>query len=390
MSMRILVISNLYPPEVLGGYEILCEQVCDLLHAGGHQIKVLTTGSSTPNAHPYPVERSLELYLPFSQPARFARMKRFVTSRKNHRAARSAIQKYKPDVVFIWSQLRLTVGSAKAAEASGVTVAYTMNDEHLAGYLSRQTGWMGSLKQFLDEHILRIGAVSLQLRHTTCISQTVKRRLCEQGLPIPSSKVIFRGIPVEKFPAKSNPGRISPTPKVLYVGQLHSYKGVHTAIQSIGRLHREGQPVELTICGKGTAEYERHLRQLAEATSASITFMGQVPHDRLPEIYRSHDLFVFPSTWAEPFGLTHLEAMASGTPVVSTAEGGHGEFLRHDVNACIFKPNSEYELADRLQTLIQCPDKAARIAVAARAQVERDFSVYAYTQRLEAWLKSIV
>jgi len=388
--MRILVISNLYPPDVLGGYEILCEQVCDLLHAGGHQIKVLTTGSSISQSHPYPVERSLELYLPFSQPARFARCRRFLTSKKNQHATRDAIRNYKPDVVFIWSQLRLTTGSAKAAEASGASVAYTMNDEHLAGYLSRQMGWMGSLKQFLDDHILGIGAVSLKLRHTTCISQTVKRRLCEQGLPIPSSKVIFQGIPVEKFPSKPNPGRISATPKVLYVGQLHSYKGVHTVIQAIGRLHRQGQAIELTICGKGTADYEQHLRQLAEATGASITFLGQLSHDSLPEIYRSHDLFVFPSTWAEPFGLTHLEAMASGTTVVSTAEGGHGEFLRHDVNACIFKPNSEYELADRLQTLIRCPEMAVRIALAARAQVEREFSVQAYTQRLEAWLKSIV
>ncbi len=387
--MRILVISNLYPPEVLGGYEILCEQVCDLLHARGHQIKVLTTGAPS-HVHPYPVERSLELYLPFSQPPRFARSRRYWTSRKNDQATRAAIREYKPDVVFIWSQLRLTTGSAKAAERSGVSVAYTMNDEHLAGYLSRQTGWMGSFKQFLDERILRIGAVSLQLRHTTCISQTVKRRLCEQGLPIPSSKVIFQGIPVEKFPAKPHPGQISAIPRVLYVGQLHSYKGVHTAIQAIGRLHREGHKIELTICGKGTADYEQHLRQLADATGASITFMGQVAHDMLPEIYRSHDLFVFPSTWAEPFGLTHLEAMASGTPVVSTAEGGHGEFLRHDVNACIFKPNSEYELADRLETLIRCPEKAIRIALAARAQVERDFSVQAYTQRLEAWLNSTV
>jgi glycosyltransferase involved in cell wall biosynthesis len=388
--MRILAISNLYPPDVLGGYEILCGQVCDLLHARGHQVEVLTTRSSTLDAHPYPVNRSLDLYLPFSQPARFARARRFVTSRRNHRATRAAIREYKPDVVFIWSQLRLTTGSAKAAEASGIPVAYTMNDEHLAGYLSRQTGWTASFKQFMDEHILSIGAESLQLRHTTCISQTVKRRLCEQGLPIPSSRVIFQGIPVEKFLSKPNPGRISSFPKVLYVGQLHSYKGVHTAIQAVGRLHREGHKIELTICGKGTDDYERHLRQLAEATGASITFMGLVPHDLLPEIYRNHDLFVFPSTWAEPFGLTHLEAMASGTPVVSTAEGGHGEFLRHDVNACIFKPNSEYELADRLQSLIRCPEKAVRIAIAARAQVERDFSLQAYAQRLEAWLTSII
>jgi glycosyltransferase involved in cell wall biosynthesis len=286
--------------------------------------------------------------------------------------------------------LRLTTGSAKAAEKSGQVVAYTMNDEHLAGYLSRQTGWIGSIKQILDEHLLNIGAFSLKLKNTTCISQTVKRRLCEQGVAIPSSKVIFQGIPIDKFPSKASPGKLGARVKVLYVGQLHSYKGVHTVIQAVCRLHSEGHKIQLTVCGKGEASYELHLRTLAAAAGADITFLGQVPHDALPEIYRSHDLFVFPSTWAEPFGLTHLEAMASGTPVISTAEGGHGEFLRHDVNAYVFKPNSEYELTERIQTLIQYPERAARIAVAARQQMEHEFSIEAYTKRLEDWLTSLL
>jgi len=388
--MRILFISNLFPPEVRGGYEILCEQVCSRFHSRGHAVKVLTTRSKTDNSFPYPVDRILELYLPFSEPARYARARRFLTSRKNYRKTLRAVRAFSPDAVFIWSQLRLTAGCAKAAESTGIPVAYTMNDEHLASYASVGTEWKASVKRLLDQRILGIGISRLQLRHTTCISQTVKLRLCAQGVPVADAEVIFQGIPVEKFPAKAHPGVFTLPTRILYVGQLHDYKGVHTVIEAADLLCRQGFAVELTICGKGDAEYERSLHDLAAKTQCDVSFTGQVLHAQLPEIYRSHDFFVFPSTWAEPFGLTHLEAMSSGTPVISTAEGGQGEFLRHNVNALTFKPGVAEDLAAQIKSCLLDPSIAARIARNARQQVESEFSIDAYVGRLESWLTGIL
>jgi glycogen synthase len=387
--MRILVISNLFPPNVLGGYEILCEQVCSRLQELGHEIKVLTAvADESDQQRSSHVERSLQLYLPFSQPARFARWRRWSTSRHNYRTTAKAIREYQLDIIFIWSQLRLTTGCARAAEDSGIPVAYTMNDEHVAGYVTHGTGVQAALRRLLDQHLLKIGIAGLRFTKTTCISQTVKDRLCAQGVPISSAEVIFQGIPIEKFPSKAEPGKINHPARILYVGQLHSYKGVHNVIGAVSRLHWEGVHVQLTICGRGTPEYEEELGRHAKASPARITFLGQVPHDALGEIYRDHDIFVFPSTWAEPFGLTHLEAMASGTPVVSTAEGGHGEFLRHQINASIFPPKDEKQLAERLFILLNDQDYAMRLANTALEEVRREFSLEAYVARLEQWLNA--
>jgi len=121
--MRILIISNLFPPDVLGGYEILCEQVATRLHGEGHLMAVLTTGNAQTEDSPYPVFRKLDLFLPFSHSAHYARARRFITTRKNYAATATCIKPFKPDIIFIWSQLRLTVGSALAAEKSGIPVA---------------------------------------------------------------------------------------------------------------------------------------------------------------------------------------------------------------------------------------------------------------------------
>src|SRR5262249_33141625 len=178
---------------------------------------------------------------------------------------------------------------------------YTMNDEHLSGYVSHGHGLKAAARKILDQYLLKIGIAGLRLDHTTCISQTVKERLCASGLPIARSQVIFQGIPVEKFAPKPQPGKIGSPARILYVGQLHSYKGVHNAIAAVGRLHREGLAVRLTVCGKGTRAYEEELVRHATSSGAEVAFLGQVPHEALGEIYREHDIFVFPSTWAEPF-----------------------------------------------------------------------------------------
>jgi glycosyltransferase involved in cell wall biosynthesis len=82
--------------------------------------------------------------------------------------------------------------------------------------------------------------------------------------------------------------------------------------------------------------------------------------------------------------------MSSGTPVISTAEGGHGEFLRHNVNALTFQPGLAEDLAAQIKSCLLDPSLAARIARNARQQVETEFSIDAYVGRLESWLTGIL
>ncbi|UCF37537.1 MAG: glycosyltransferase family 4 protein [Acidobacteriota bacterium] len=403
--MKILVISNLFPPHVLGGYEILCGQVCNELQLRGHSITVLTSTHGL-EANPRSSEstgvyRTLQLYLPFDQPARLMRTRRWNIGRQNYIETRKILKHERPDLIFIWSQLRLTLGAARAAQDSGIPVAFTLNDEHIAGYLPSPFGWSPkTFLRYLADHWVfpSITLRGLQLKESTCISQRLQTNLVALGVPVSSSEVIYQGIPLERFPCKENLGEIGSPVRILYVGQLHPYKGVHTLLEAVGQIARRsdrtgdpstGPQIHLTVVGTGPENYIRKLSEIARSIPAEIHFAGKLSHEELPEIYRSHHIFVFPSIWQEPFGLTHLESMASGTTVISTAEGGQGEFLEHGQNALVFQKEDSKELACHLGRLLSEPGLSFRLARQARFMVEEQFSLQKYVSRLEEFLRAV-
>ena len=390
--MRILVISNLFPPHVLGGCEILCAQACAALRAAGHEIAVLTSdhGRTGGERDAFPVQRRLRLVRPFAEAGRLDRLRRLRVGREAYRITRDVIAAAQPEVVFVWNLLRLTVGPARAAQDSGLPVAYSFNDENVASYAPvpfalsprRVAGWLA------DRVVLpRLTVRGLDFAHSTCISAQLKQRLLGRGLAVEAARVIYQGIPVGSFPEKA-PRPASRPARVLYAGQLVESKGIPTLIEAAHRIAREApQAIELFLAGAGPAEVEERLRALAAAGPARVHFLGRVPHAAMPALHRDHDFFVFPSIGPEAFGLTHLEAMASGTPVVSTATGGQGEFLRDGENALVFAPGDAAGLAAALLRLLDDPARAAALARTARAQVEREFSLDRYVAQLGGLLE---
>ena len=116
--------------------------------------------------------------------------------------------------------------------------------------------------------------------------------------------------------------------RLLYVGYLKSKKGVDKLVPIISRLReRTDRAVTLTVVGSGPRE--RPMReQVAEfGVEESVEFRGFVPNEKLPKTYASHDLFVYPSIWEEPLGRVYLEALATGTPIISTDYGNIDEIM---------------------------------------------------------------
>jgi glycosyltransferase involved in cell wall biosynthesis len=228
------------------------------------------------------------------------------------------------------------------------------------------------------------------MSRTHCVSLDIKRRLLEQGLPIENSQVIYRGIPIEQFPLREHPGSLHQPIRLLFVGQVHSYKGVHTLIDAAHRLaerHGTGY-LTVSIVGEGVGEYKKGLVAQASSGPAEVKFLGKVAHRDLSVLYREHDIFVFPSAGGgyEGFGATALEAMASGLPVVGTTQGGMAELFVHEKNALVFEAEQPEDLAEKLERMIADNDLRQRLVLTARRQMEQDFTIAGYAEKMERFV----
>lgn len=344
---------------------------------------------------PLLVHRLLRLYFPFDRPAKLMRGRRWRIGRYNYSKTMEVVSRGRPDLIFVWSQCRLTLGAARAAQDSGVPLVYTFNDEHITGYLPArfELGLRPLARYATDRWLFPDNTLyRLKLEHVTCISGLLKTNLTARGVPIHGARVIYQGIPLQQFPAKAEMGRVGTPARVLFVGQLNPYKGAHTLIDAAHLVSSMNgrSPLQVSIVGDGSEVYKRQLRSRAVQGNAVVEFLGKTEHAQLPRIYREHDIFVFPSIWEEPFGLTHLEAMASGTPVISTAHGGQGEFLRDGENALIFEKENAEQLAGHILQLVQLKEVGPQLAANARAAVERSFTLERYVTELEAFLREAV
>ena len=178
-----------------------------------------------------------------------------------------------------------------------------------------------------------------------CISQYMMNYImgkeCAIG-PVSSdkAKILFNCIDTSKFKPidKSelsltmNQFGIAQNAHVLiFAGRLTWEKGIDKIMEAFNYLKTED--VELLIVGgdlKSSVDrtpYMTKLLDMAERHRGKIHFTGYIEHDKLPELYNLADIAVLPSMWEEPAGLTMVEAMACGTPVITTQSGGIPEYV---------------------------------------------------------------
>ncbi len=401
--MNILIVSNLYPPTVFGGYEILCQQVADLLAARGHRLSVLTSKFSAGDTPPQKdVDRLLGLTTSFPGPGQevasvdFRLNSMHNVAQENYTITRSALTRYKPDVVFCWCMNRLSPGPIFAAQDQGTPVCYTINDEHPRQFrFTRRIKSARALARWAVERWVWPLATFRHLKPlpAVVISKALKRTLLAQDAPVEQAKVVYQGIPLAAFPFKPRPRAEGEPLRLLYVGQLSRTKGVHTILSAAGELLRRGiGNFQLDIVGAGVPGYTLELEKRvgAECLGNRVSFLGKRKHAEIPGIYRQHHVLIFSSQWDEPFGLTHLEAMASGCAVISTTMGGCAELIRHGDNALAFEAGQASDLRTRIEMLMANEEHRMELINAARKCVEAEYSLEGYVDHLEAFLHSTI
>jgi glycogen(starch) synthase len=410
--MRILIVSNFYPPHVLGGYELGCQDVVKALEARGHTVAVLTSchGVGKPTT-----EGSIFRWLhhaPLNAPSTDRNGHRRQLLRlevRNQLAFDRAWLRHRPEVVSLWNLAKIPMSLALRAEARGA-VCYYVSDSWLAQWTEPgwyEDGWhrantmSSQVRTRVASGLLRTAfrlarltwtTADLKLQHVQFCSAFMKNATLRAGRSVADADVVHWGVDTTMFvPDETGTARSDRWKRLLYVGQVLPHKGVHTAIRALRRLHDAGAgDATLTVVGAcHHAEYGARLREQVASSNLSdaVIFAGPQSRERLPGIYREHGVLVFPSCWGEPFAITPLEAMASGLAVVGTLAGGSGEIFEDGVNALTFREEDAEACATQIHRLIAEPSFAAGLAERGRRTVRERFTLSAMVDRIESRLQ---
>ncbi|HUT31188.1 MAG TPA: glycosyltransferase family 1 protein [Sedimentisphaerales bacterium] len=177
------------------------------------------------------------------------------------------------------------------------------------------------------------------------------------GLSDSKVRVVYPGID-EIFKVEKDASRCSqirehynlPERYVLFVGNIEPKKNVPALLAVHRRLREKGLPHKLVIVGKRSWCAGAELDQIhREAAAGNVIVTGYVDRADLPFVYAMADVFVFPSLY-EGFGFPPLEAMACGTPVVSSNRGALAETLGDA--ACIIEPEDTEKIVEAVVSII--------------------------------------
>lgn len=145
---------------------------------------------------------------------------------------------------------------------------------------------------------------------------------------------------------------ITPSIKLLYIGQLIPRKNISLLIRSVKKLVASGQKVTLTIVGNGLLK--NHLKNLVKQLNleGSVYFLGKKSQTELKNIYQNHDIFILPSKF-DGWGAVSVEAMANGLPVVISNTCGSYSIIKDNSHGLVFKSGSLHSLTNKLEWLIK-------------------------------------
>ena len=169
---------------------------------------------------------------------------------------------------------------------------------------------------------------------------------------------------------------------VVSACRLVGLKGIRYAIEAVRRLIDKGIPVRYLVAGEG--EERSRLEALARELrmEGKVVFLGEIPNERLPEVYALADVAVFPTIGEEAFGISIAEALSCGVPVVASRVGGVPEVVPEG-GGILVVPRDVGAVATALQELFDDPARRQSMGRVGRTHVERNFFWDRISERFE-------
>ncbi len=379
-KLKILVINNLYPPQVIGGYERAIADYARRLSDRGHQVLVLTTDTpELPTAYkdidvnPIVVNRCLSLRGAWTKEGtRSLSWEEIqVVIQKNRENLAQELPSFQPDICLAGNMDFLGVEIVTQVLEFGVPVAhYVMNPE--PGYVA-EVAPKHSLYQYIT------------------VSNKIRDILEKDGYPVENAVTIYPGADADIFYHPELPPQDKL--RIVYASLVMLYKGIDILIEALYLLHANGIEFSATIAGGSlTPDLIDILKMFIEREGFqdAVTFTGVLSQAELKQLYRTHNVWILPSRFQEPFSIGLIEAMLSGLTIIASNMGGSPEAIEHGESGLIFASEDPLDLVDNLCYLPLHPEQWEAIARQGQQRALSKFTRTITMDQLESVLYQLI
>ena len=223
------------------------------------------------------------------------------------------------------------------------------------------------------------------------VSEYNRRYLSTEIYPAANGKVrcIYNGLDLRDFSFQLPRASQLEPPMILSVGRLIEKKGLVDLLLACELLRRRGRLFQVEIIGTGPWEDLLKTQAKRLGLTANVKFLGAQPQEVVRKAFHRATVFALPciiSGKGDRDGIPTvlMEAMASGTPVVSTSISGIPELIESGRDGLLVPPNNASLLAEALGQLLNAPELRENLARAARAKMEARFSIEESARELRA------
>jgi glycosyltransferase involved in cell wall biosynthesis len=369
--VKVLLVTNTYPPADLSGVGTLVSELAHRLVASGHAVRVLTRRPPPGELHAERV-RGPKLLFPLLVAWRFLR---------EPRAPWDLVHVHESDGALVAVALRLLrllglrAGGARllaTLQVSYVEERRAVRPVHADGeVVSRPTAAEWRFAHLRAPLLAALGRLTARLADAVVAPSEATAAELRRDYGAADVEVIPNGVPA--LPPR--PPRRAELPRViLYAGRLRSRKAVAVLVAAMPRVLAAVPGCRLVVVGDGEQHERLAAAVRARGLTAHVELAGSLPRASAVARLAEADVFCLPSTY-EGLPLAILEAMAAGLPVVATAVAGNPEAVEDGVTGLLVPPESASALATALVSLLADPERRRLMGEAGRRRAAERFAI---------------
>jgi glycosyltransferase involved in cell wall biosynthesis len=353
------MMSHGYPPTV-SGVSIVVQKVARALVSKGHLVTVLTASeigkAYAGNDEGVYLERVRSRSNPFWSEGPIPII--------GAKEADDVITQFRPDIIHAHDGGLLCQQLLRRGEQDNIPLVATSH--YLPRFLTQYVNVGPGLKNYIINIAWDVAIRLLsQFDHVIFPSTTQEQEFCRHGLLVPTT-VISNGVDSTRYRPRVGWTEdiellfdLPPKPRIIFVGRLARDKEIDVLIKSMPHVWA-AREAHLLLVGRG--DDRRRLEDLTKrlGMSQSVHFLGFMPEEWMPALYRNSDIFAIAST-SEVQSIPTLQAVATGLPIVAVAASALPELVHDHVNGFLVPPDDPLAMGEAILRILRDRDLTIRM-----------------------------